>query len=82
MEVTTHNSGKANIVCLLYFTPFFQRQNHLKMNCRGETASERSREERARQIARAGKPQEQNARATKKAHPEKKSKKTVESIYG
>ena len=51
-------------------------------NCCGETASGRSREARARQIAHAGKPQAQDARATKKARPETKSKKTVESNYG
>ena len=51
-------------------------------DCRGETTSGRSREARARQIARAGKPQAQDARATKKARPETKSKKTVESNYG
>ena len=40
--------------------------------CRGETASGRSREARARQIACAGKPQAQDARATKQARPETK----------
>ena len=49
---------------------------------RGEMASGRSREASARQIARAGKPQAQDARATKKARPDTKSKKTVELIYG
>ena len=49
---------------------------------RGETASGRSREARDRQIARAGKPQAQDVRATKQARPETKSKKTVKSNYG
>ena len=53
-----------------------------KYYCRGETASGRSREARARQIVCAGKQQAQDARATKKARPETKSKKTVESNYG
>ena len=51
------------------------------MDCPGETASRRIREARARQIVRAGKPQAQDARATKQARPETKSKKTVESKY-
>ena len=42
------------------------------INCRGETASGRSREARARQIARAEEPQAQDARATKQARPETK----------
>ena len=53
-----------------------------EVHCRGETTSGRSREERARQIVRAGKPQAQDARAIKKARLEIKSKKTFESIYG
>ena len=51
-------------------------------DCRGEMASRRSREARARQIARAGKPQAQDACATKKARRETKIKKTVKSNYG
>ena len=51
-------------------------------DCCGETASGRSREAHARQIARAEKPQAQDARAIKKARLEIKSKKTFESIYG
>ena len=50
--------------------------------CSDETASGRSREARARQIARAGKLQAQDARAIKKARSEIKSKKTLEAIYG
>ena len=50
-------------------------------SCRGETASGRSREARARKIARAGKLQAQDARAIKKARSEIKRKKTLE-IYG
>ena len=42
------------------------------MDCRGETASGRSREARARQIARAEERQSQDARATKQARPETK----------
>ena len=42
------------------------------ISCRGETASGRSREARARQIARAEEPQAQDARATKQARPETK----------
>ena len=49
--------------------------------CRGETASGRSREAHARQIARATKPQAQEALAIKKARSKIKSKKTFESIY-
>ena len=42
-------------------------------SCRGETASRRSREARARQIARAEEPQAQDVRATKQARPETKN---------
>ena len=51
-------------------------------DCRGETASGRSREARARQIVRAEKPQAQDVRATKQARPKQKSKKALESKYG
>ena len=40
--------------------------------CRGKTASGRSGEAHARQIARSEEPQAQDARATKQARPEKK----------
>ena len=32
MEVTSNNSGKANIECLIYFPYLFQGPNHLKNN--------------------------------------------------
>ena len=73
------SGGNAHLaILLIYFTLF--------TNCRGETASGRSGEARARQIARVEEPQAQDARATKQARPETKKKKkkqqALESKYG
>ena len=53
-----------------------------RINCRGTTASERSREARARKFARAGKLQDRTRARIKKCARKEKCKKTLKATYG